>query len=81
MFLYKEIKILKCTGGISDDFRYPCSICDDENQNNRHKIFDNIDSLERHVRASHSNHASYRAVKLLIKNLRIAIDLGMVIIK
>ena len=79
--MYKEIKILKCTGSSRDDFKYPCSICDDEHKNNRHKIFDNLESLERHVRASHSDHPSYRAVKLLIKNLKIALDLGMVMNK
>jgi hypothetical protein len=79
--LYKEINILKSTGVSNDNFRYPCSICDDEHKNNRHKIFGNLDTLERHVRASHSDHPSYRAIKLLIKNLRIALDIGMLIAK
>ena len=79
--LYKEVQILKSALERRDNFRYGCSICFDENKGKRYKTFNDIDVFERHVRASHSNHPSYRAVKLLIKNLRIAIDLGLVINK
>ena len=77
--MHKEIRILKTTGTKSDEIGFVCAICKDENGKNRTKIFDNIDSLDKHVKATHSNHPSYNAMKLLIRNLRIGLNLGVIV--
>ncbi|BDQ31151.1 hypothetical protein NZNM25_01550 [Nitrosopumilus zosterae] len=76
--MYSRPEILKPTKVNSENLRFPCIICDDENGNRKHKVFDNIDTLDRHTKALHSKHPCYKAVKNIIRNLRKAVDLGMV---
>jgi len=77
IFLFKELGLIKAREHLVQK-KVICVICKHLNGKNKTKIFDNINILDKHIKASHSRHPSYRSVKLLVKNVKIALDLGMV---
>ena len=58
-------------------FYYGCPICLSNHKCAKSKRFETIEELLNHLRGKHPNEPSRKSVQTLAKNIKVAVDLGM----
>jgi len=76
--LLSSLESIKVIRAKNSEYRFWCIICHDEKETrHKSKCFHEINSLERHLAKCHADDTKYKAVKKLVKNLKKALEMGV----
>jgi len=76
--LFSSLESIKVIRAKNSEHRFWCIICNDDNSTrHKSKCFTEINSLERHLAKCHADDTRYKAVKKLVKNLKKALEMGV----
>ena len=75
MGLITPLKTIRTKNGVIHFF---CIICIDEHDSHLSRKFNSLSTLKMHTEQCHKSHPSYKSIKRLLKNIEIAVNIGIV---